>query len=158
MLKNKIMKLEIDLKNIEQIAKRKEAENISFRTYLKGQNSEKIDKIVHRLNEDITPKIDCLDCGNCCMNLRPIVSEVSRFAEAENIEAVKYLKSFPCKYIKDKKCTIYSDRFEECREFPYMHRDKFITRLHGVLQNYEICPIVFNIYEHLKIELGWRYK
>ena len=160
MLKNKIMRLEINLKNIVQIAKLKEDENISFRTYLNGQDSEKIDKIVHRLYEAILPQIDCVECGNCCLNLRPVASdkELSRFVEPENIEAFKYLKGFPCKYIKDKKCTIYSDRSEECREYPYLHRDKFITRTHGVLQNLEICPIVFNVFELLKIELGWTYK
>jgi Fe-S-cluster containining protein len=151
------MRLEKDLENIAQIAKQKEKENVSFQTYLKAQNAEKIDEIVHRLYEDILSQISCVECGNCCMNLRPIatVKELSRFVEPENIEAFMYLKAFPCKYIKDKKCTIYSDRSEECRSYPYLHRDNFIARTHGILQNYEICPIVFNVFERLKKELKW---
>lgn len=152
------MRLEINLENIVLIAKRKEDENISFRTYLNAQDSEKIDEIVHRLYEDIEPQIDCVECGNCCLNLRPIVSDVSKFVEPENIEAYKYLHHFSCKNIKDKKCMIYLERFEECREYPYLHRDKFITRTQGVLTNYEICPIIFNVFELLKIELGWTYE
>jgi hypothetical protein len=154
------MILEIDLKNIEQIAKRKENENYSFQTFLIAQNSEMVDTIVHRLYEDIKAQIDCTDCGNCCQNLRPIASdkELSRFVEPKNIEAFRYLKGFPCKYIKDKKCTIYVDRHEECREYPYLHKDEFITRTHAMLQNFEICPIIFNVFEHLKTELGWTYK
>ena len=151
------MKLEIDLKKIEQIAKQKEAENISFAGYLKNQDVEKVDEIVHRLYEEIAPQIDCLDCGNCCQNLRPVATdEVLRlFLEPENIEEFKYSKGFACKNLNIKKCILYSERPEECREYPYMHRDKFVKRTHEILQNYEICPIVFNIYELLKKELVW---
>jgi len=154
------MRLEINIKNIAQIAKLKEDENISFQSYLKGQDSEKVDEIVHRLYEEIAPQIDCLNCGNCCLNLRPLATnkELSRFVEPKDIEAFKYLESFPCKFLKDKKCTVYSDRPEECRSYPYLHKDKFITRTYGVLQNYEICPIVFNVFELLKIELEWSNK
>lgn len=151
------MKLELNIKTIEQIARLKKDENISFGIYLKNQDFEKIDEIVHRLYEDITPRINCLDCANCCFNLRPIATdeELSKFVEPENIEKFKYLKSFSCKNIRDKKCMVYAERPEECRSYPYLHRNKFVTRMHEVLQNYEICPIVFNVFELLKKELGW---
>lgn len=151
------MRLEINLKNIEQIAKLKLDENISFGNYLKDQDSEKIDEIVHRLYKEIAPQIDCLECGSCCQNLRPVAAdEVLRlFVEPENIEKFKYLKGFACKNLNNKECIIYSERPEECREYPYMHRDKYVERTHELLQNYEICPIVFNIFELLKEELVW---
>jgi|LGVF01.1.fsa_nt_gb hypothetical protein len=154
------MQLETNIKNIQKIAKLKENENLSFHNFLKGQDSDKIDAIVHRLNEEVTPQIDCLECGNCCMNLRPIATneEVGKYAEEKDIEDVKYLMSFPCKYLDDKKCTIYLDRYEECRSYPYLDKNKFVTRINGVLQNYEMCPIVFNVFELLKIEIGWKYK
>ncbi len=154
------MRLETELDNIAQIAKLKEKENISFQTYLKTQNAEKIDEIVHRLYEDILSQINCVDCGNCCMNLRPIATEkeLRPFVAPENMQAFMYLKAFSCKHIKDKKCIIYADRPEECRSYPYLHKDNFIDRIHGVLQNYEICPIVFNVFELLKIELKWSNK
>ena len=100
------MQLEINIKNIQQIAQRKKNENLSFHSFLKEQDFDKVDEIVHRLYEEIAPQINCLECGNCCLNLRPVASdkELSRFVEPENIEAFKYLKGFPCKYIKDKKC------------------------------------------------------
>ncbi|MDY0101877.1 MAG: YkgJ family cysteine cluster protein [Lentimicrobium sp.] len=151
------MKLETNIENIAEIAERKRNENISFSSYLKGQDIGKIDEIVHRLYEEIGPQIDCLSCGNCCLNLRPVATDkvLSLFVEPENIEEFKYLMSFPCKNLSGKKCTIYSERPEECRSYPYMHRDKFVERTHEILQNYEICPIVFNIFELLKKELGW---
>jgi uncharacterized protein len=152
-----MMNIEINLKKIEQTSQLKQTENISFGNYLKAQDSEKVDGIVHRLNEEIAPQIDCVSCGNCCQNLRPIATDkvLSVFVEPENIKAFKYLKSFPCKNLCDKKCTIYIDRPEECRSYPYLDREKFVTRTHELLQNYEICPIVFNVFEELKEELEW---
>lgn len=155
-----IVILEINLKIIAETAKQKQQDNTSFAEYLKVQNPEKIDKIVHQLSDIITPKIDCLECGNCCHNLRPIATfeEMSPFVESKNYEAFKYLKGFACKNLDGKACTIYMDRPEECREYPYMHRNKFVTRTNELIQNYEICPIVFNVFEALKKELNWLTK
>lgn len=154
------MHLEININNIKQIALEKRNENSLFHSFLKQQDSNKVDEIVNRLDLEITPQIDCLECGNCCNNLRPIASnEVLRqFVEEKNIEEFKYLMSFSCKNLDGKKCTIYLDRPDECRLFPYMDRKDFVSRILGVLQNYEICPIVFNIFEQLKTELKWQYK
>ncbi|MBI9069216.1 MAG: YkgJ family cysteine cluster protein [Salinivirgaceae bacterium] len=151
------MELERNLENIAQMAKVKEKENSSFQSYLKNQDTDKIDAIAHRLNDEITALIDCTECGNCCQNLRPIATneELRVFVEPQNIEKFKYLEGFQCKNLKDKKCTIYTTRPEVCRLYPFLDRDKFITRTYGVLQNYEHCPIVFNVFELLKIELGW---
>ena len=155
-----MMKLEKDLKNIEQIAKQKEAENISFHKYLKDLDAEKIDKIVYRLYERVRAQIDCRDCGNCCQNLRPIASykELSKFVTDENMESYMYLESMPCKHHKDKKCSDYLNRPEECRLYPYLDEVNFITKAYSSLQNYAICPHVFNVLELLKIELDWSYK
>ena len=151
------MQLEKNLVSIKEIAKQKKNENASFHNFLKEQDSDKIDAIVHRLNDEITPRIDCLECGNCCHSLRPIATkeEMSKFVEDKNIEEFKYLMSFSCKHIEDKKCAVYLDRPEECRLYPYLDRNEFTSRVIGVLQNYEICPIVFNVFERLKIETGW---
>lgn len=154
------MKLEINLANIERIAQLKGEENISFQTYLKAQDSTKIDKIVLQLNSEITPQINCTDCGNCCQNVRPLATnkEMSKFVEEKDIETFRYLKSMPCKFHKYKKCTDYENRPDECRLYPYIGEGKFIEKTYGVLQNYEICPIVFNVFESLKVELEWSYK
>lgn len=154
------MKLEINLKSIKQVSYQKRDSNQAFLTFLKGQDSEQVDTIVHRLNDEITPKIDCLECGNCCRNLRPIASEkeLIKFVEPADIERVKYDMAIQCKNLDGNKCKIYLDRHEECRLFPYLDRDAFVSRFRGVLQNYEICPIVFNVVESLKTELGWQEK
>lgn len=167
------MKLELNLNTIKRLAKQREKENFGFRTFLKGKSSDEVDKIVHQLHDEITSQIDCTKCGNCCRFLRPLVSdeEIDRLSGIDNISResyekqfvelthnnAKYLKDMPCKYLKEDKCTIYPDRPEECRSFPFTHKDGFIFRLFGVIDNYEICPIVFNLYERLKIIYRYHY-
>ena len=152
------MSLEINLNNIQQIAQQKEKENLSFHRFLKKQDFDKVDTIVHRLNEEITPQISCVDCGNCCKNLRPIAkNEILRqYVDEADIEEVKYAMSFSCSHLKDKKCTIYTARPDDCRSYPYLHKDGFVRRSLGMLQNYGICPIIFNVFEDLKKELEWK--
>ncbi len=154
------MTLETNLKKIQEIALQKREHNQAFRIFLEGQESDQIDDIVLRLNKEITPQIDCTACGNCCTKLRPIASVevLKQFVDLDKIEEVKYAMSITCKHVKNKKCTQYLDRPEECRLYPYMDRDQFVSRIVGILQNYEICPIVYNICEHLKVELGWNAK
>ena len=151
------MSLEINLKKIAQIAIEKQKENILFGNFLKTQNSKTVDEIVHQLDLEITPKIDCLACGNCCRNLRPIATEEAMrpFVEQKNMEAYKYLKGFACKNLDCNSCTIYKDRPEECRQYPYLHRNQFVDRTPELLQNYEVCPIIFNVLEELKKKLHW---
>ena len=152
------MKIEENLKNIANIALEKTAENSSFSTYIKAQDADEIDQVVAHLDALITPQVSCTDCGNCCRNMRPAVSykEMRPFVTDENYETFKYLKGFICKNLMDSKCAIYLERPEVCKDFPYMDIPGFTGRTVGVFQNYEICPIVYNIVEHLKVELDWK--
>lgn len=135
--------LELDIKKIAQIGKQKERENIRFRAFLKGQDSERIDEIVHRLDKEIRTQINCQDFEN-------------QFVEIDGFEGIKYLKNTPCIFLKDKSCSIYTDRPEDCKSFPHTHKDDFTARLFVTIENYGICPIVFNVFERLKRELGFR--
>lgn len=163
--------IEINLVKIEKFGRLKERENVEFRTFLKQQNSDEIDSVVHRLNWEFSEQIDCTTCGNCCKKLKPcivdqdierlssrfnisVVQVKEQYAETENNEL--FFKVLPCSFIEDKKCTIYNDRPEVCRSFPYLHKNFFTSRLLNVIENYLICPIVFNVLEKLKDELNFR--
>lgn len=150
--------LEVNLEKIATFAIESQKENREFSKFLSEQNSKSVDQIVHRLDREITPKIDCTTCGNCCRNLRPIATKeaMEPFVKPENMNAFKYLKGFECKNLDCNKCTIYDERPNECREYPYLHRDQFVKRTSELLQNYEVCPIIFNVIEQLKTELKWR--
>lgn len=171
------MRIELDLNIIKKNAKIRETENFKFRSFLKGQDSEKIDRIVHDLYEKVIDKIDCTECANCCIELETSfqIEEIDRLTKSLNIDKEKfinestkpdqygdtntlYLNSKPCQFLKDKNCTIYELRPEECHAYPYLHKDDFTSRLFGVIENYEICPIVYNVYELLKLKLNFRSK
>ncbi|TKG94243.1 YkgJ family cysteine cluster protein [Puteibacter caeruleilacunae] len=159
-IKKNIMRLEKDLQNIAQIAKQKEKENVAFRNYLVKQDIDKVGEIVQRLNRKIAPLIDCCECGNCCMNLRPIATdeEMSKFLNPEDIESCRYAMGFKCKYLENKKCTNYQNRPEECRAYPPLDKEEFKDNIYSSFFNYGICPIVFNVVECLKVELKWTGK
>ena len=166
--------LELNIETIAIIGEQKEKENYDFRAFLKGLDFEHVDKIVHRIDKDVRTQIDCKKCGNCCKTLRPCVtdSEIetlsqidnltqrefqSRFVEIDDFEGVKYLKNTPCKYLVDKSCSIYTNRPEDCKSYPHTQKDEFITRTLGMIENFGICPIVYNLFEQLKEELGYNY-
>ena len=125
-----------------------------------------VDALVYRLNEQITPKIDCTTCGNCCKSLLINVTE----EEADNLSkhlqqsrevfdnqyleksnTMMLMNAIPCTFLKEEKCTVYAHRFAGCREFPAMHLPNFNKRLFTTFMHYSRCPIIFNVVEGLKI-------
>ena len=70
----------------------------------------------------------------------------------ESLGGQKIINTIPCHFLSNDKCTIYESRFNECREFPHLHKPNFCDRLFGTLIHYSICPIIYNVVEQLKIE------
>lgn len=60
------------------------------------------------------------------------------------------LNTVPCHFLCEKKCTIYEDRFDECRNFPALDQPGISNRLFATLMHYGMCPIIFNVMEELK--------
>ncbi len=166
MIKKKLVPLITDLDTIKHIAADKEAENDHFRIFLKQQDGKQVDSIVHQLNEAITPQIDCTQCGNCCrslmINVTPEETASLAFHFKMEVAVVKdkyieiseqgkmIINTIPCHFLGGTSCTIYENRFTECREFPHLHKDNFTSRVFGLLMYYAICPIIFNVVETLK--------
>jgi uncharacterized protein len=168
-----MIELELNTKKIAKLGKKNEKDNLEFRVFLKGQDFEKVDRIVQRLNNEISSQIDCQTCGNCCKNLKPCVtdSEIinmaqtrslkrsefeSIFVEKETNSDVKFLKNSPCTFLLEKSCSIYNIRPEECKSYPHTHKPNFISRTFVMIDNYSICPIVYNVFERLKSELKYK--
>lgn len=164
--------LTLHLETIKQLAVEKENENDAFRSFLRQQDSAAIDEKVHRLNQTITPCIDCTTCGNCCKSLMINVTQAEAEKLAANLqvstEKIKeqYLEvspggkmvisSIPCHFLTGTKCSIYDFRFEGCREFPHLDRAHFTQRLFGTMMYYGTCPIIFNVIEALKKEVDFK--
>jgi Fe-S-cluster containining protein len=59
-------------------------------------------------------------------------------------------RMLPCPFLENNICSQYKYRPKDCRSYPHLHKKDFAFRLIGVINNYSICPIVFNVYELLK--------
>lgn len=161
--------METDLNKINKLSKNREDENWSFRTYLKGYDNKKLDSIVHSLYVQVSESIDCTACGNCCKKFHPILKkkDINKLSKSLNITPSEFLtkyvikdedgddtfNSLPCPFLKSNKCTQYDSRPADCSSFPHLHKKDFVFRLIDVVNNYSICPIVFNVYESLKNKL-----
>ena len=169
------MHIERDLERIAQLAKEREDENWEFRSFLKFHDldSDALDAIVHELNEAVSQAIDCTECGNCCKQIRPIVHEADsqRLTQAMGLSVQAFRESYltkasemggefvfhqlPCPFLENNKCIHYEHRPNDCASYPHLHKPNFASHLMNVIDNYAICPIVFNVYEQLKERLGF---
>ena len=146
-------------------------QNDAFRSYLQKMDGNELDEKVHALSNIITPQIDCTVCGACCKQLMINVTEEEKIRVATHLNITpadfqqKYLEesmqgklirgSIPCHFLADSKCTVYENRFTECRAFPHLHETNFKGRLFGTLIHYAMCPIIYNVVEELKKEVGF---
>ena len=65
----------------------------------------------------------------------------------------KRFNQIPCPFLHCNKCIYYESRPADCTSYPHLHKKEFVFRLIGVINNYSICPIVFNVYEELRYKL-----
>ena len=164
--------METDLKRIKQLSEEKEDENWQFRSFLKGSDTplRKMDRMVHRLYEQVSSQIECTSCANCCKRIGVALDQedIENLSKGLGISAVRFKKQYvvrseesdglvfkekPCPLLKDNRCSYYEYRPKECRSYPHLHKKDFVFRLIDVIQNSSICPIVFNVYEYLKTEM-----
>ncbi|HRH61412.1 MAG TPA: YkgJ family cysteine cluster protein [Chitinophagaceae bacterium] len=167
--------LETNLEKIKVLAEQREDENYSFKSFLKGKDSAKLDKMVHRLNAEIMPQIDCTQCGNCCRTYMITLEKQDaaklsahlnmeqekfdeKYLEISKEDNIKVFNKIPCHFLEGNLCTVYEARPNDCSSFPHLHKDGFVHRLFSVMYNYSICPIVFNVFERLKDEMHFRKK
>lgn len=168
-----MMEIQTDLKTIERMAIQREEENWKFRAFLKQLDIEieELDAIVHRITDEVSAQIDCTECGNCCKHVKPALDEddISRFASGLKLSVNEFRKkcltrdtddstiytfnALPCPFLTNNMCSNYECLPKACASYPHLHKDEFVFRLWGVVDNYSICPIVFNVYERLKKEL-----
>jgi len=155
-----------DLQEIKNTSNRNESKNWKFRSFLKMKDVDQIDRIVKPIYESIVAKINCLECGNCCRQLQPLLTKSDingignklnlspqvtqeKFAEIDEFGEAR-LRGIPCAFLYGNECQIYNVRPNDCKSFPHIHKNGFTTRLIGAIENASICPIVFNVLEVLK--------
>lgn len=166
-----------DPKEAKRLAEKKLDENYDFRSYIKGYlkwNDKKLDATVHEILMDVKKYIDCSKCRNCCIESTASMEtdEISGVAAKLGMSVDDFSDKFltknhfgnlvanetPCPFFKDMNCILGDSKPDSCKEFPFLHRDEFRSRSLGVVANTVLCPIVYNVIEELKAEVGWRKK
>jgi Fe-S-cluster containining protein len=164
-----------DLTYIEQTSKANERENLDFRAFVKADldlSDYRLNNIVKQATQEVWNHIDCRTCANCCKTRHPLFSRVevqrianhlgmtaaelrARYLEVDQ-ESAKYItRERPCPFLQDNLCSIYDVRPSVCAGYPHLHRN-FRNRSLQTIDNAETCPIVFNVLERLKQQLGFR--
>lgn len=152
--------------NIKEAFKEVEKENWIFRSFLKEQDSKKLDRIVHKLHNELFKQMDCISCGNCCREISPVLDQedIERILGHLGISEEEFrneylevdedkdllMKQRPCSFLCEDGCSIYDVRPDNCRQFPFTDEPEFWTRLIDMVQLCSICPVVFEIFDRLK--------
>jgi Fe-S-cluster containining protein len=129
-------------------------------------------EVDHRLRvlyDRVRSEIDCTACANCCREL-PVAlssSDARRLAErlgqtvrefrAAHVRIRSHRAVFaelPCQFLTGTRCACYADRPAACRSFPHLYQ----PNLRRVVDDAATCPIVYNVLECLKRELGNRWR
>lgn len=144
------------------------AETTSFVNKLKTKKPKNLDDVVHGLHDEAFTKFNCLDCANCCKTIGPrlIDKDIERLAKHLKMKvsdfSSKYVltdedgdfvfKEHPCPFLlPDNYCMVYENRPKACREYPHTDRKRFYQILELSYKNCETCPVVFEIFEEMKL-------
>lgn len=166
------MRLVTDPDEVRRLAGELQDENWAFRAWIKSNldiDDRQLMSVVGWLAEDVTARIDCTTCGNCCQVLEPPLKhpDLKRLAAALDLDVPTLQATYlsqdesgtwelpaPCPLLEGKLCRVYDARPKPCREYPHLYNDfrsHSIARIHDT----SICPIVFNVVEGMKVELEW---
>jgi len=152
--------------NVYMEAKKRENENLRFRSFLKNHADEdELDRYFLELHKELFAGYDCCKCGNCCRAFSTALSdkEITAIAKSLSLERQEFITRFlvegmggwelpaPCWFLGvDGKCQIQDCKPVECKGFPYTDRPERLWSLYSILSSAEVCPVVFEILERLK--------
>ncbi len=165
-----------EVKLIDRYSRSNFPDDLRFREYLKTRLNmprEQTDLIVKETTDEVWSQIDCVACANCCKTLSIEVDakDITKLAARLHISMAQFktnycevlpdktvvLKSRPCVFLADDgKCKVYEDRPRACMDYPYLAEPHFVARSISMVENCRCCPIVFNVWQQLKVKLGFR--
>ena len=163
----------IDIKELKQLANKKEDENYRFRRYLKNHaDEEELDRQFKKLHEKYFKIYDCKKCRNCCKEIGISMSEeeLDKICNYLKLDKEKYIeknlinnygeysfKDIKCKFLDEcNNCQIENCLPITCKEYPYTNKEERLFSLLGVVANASVCPVVYEILEELKHEYHFR--
>ena len=163
--------METDPARVSELAREKTDENWRFRSFMKmlpRRRQQQINRAAEELGLKAQAQMDCRTCGACCReNWIPIDDqEALRLASRLSLPVLEFKQAYlvtdpdqetgidarPCPFLAGTECRVYSDRPEVCRGYPYIGGD-IASRMVGIIERAEVCPIVFEMLEQLKRHL-----
>lgn len=162
---------------VKDLAVQKAEENMKFRSFLKeNADAKELDRQFLRLHNVIFTKYDCSKCRNCCKEYEISIPKRDLEKDAKKMSITKdefvnlYLdydkareeyivNGKPCRFLEsDGTCLLGDCRPRNCKEYPFTNKADRLGSLYSILDSVEVCPAVFEIYEHLKEEYGFAGK
>lgn len=160
---------------VREKARKKENENIKFRTFLKCHADEdELDEQFLRLHKELFEGYDCSKCRNCCKMYKGSIpaEDIDRDAKCLGMTPEKFIADYlekeehginyqtkrkPCDFLQeDGSCKLGDCKPDSCKKYPYTDQPERLSSLLGMLDTVEICPVAFEIFERLKKEYGFR--
>jgi len=140
-------------------ATNKTSENGRFREAIILYRSAELDALAGPIIDKAYKTINCLDCGNCCKQLRPpfTPTDVERIAKLLSVPPSDFTEQYledvksmdfkimacnPCTFLDGRACRIYDIKPDSCSDYPHLHHPGFKYRIRSILENYSVCPIV----------------
>jgi Fe-S-cluster containining protein len=162
---------EISLSDLSALAKQDKKKFNQLISKLQKVKKQEIDEFVHNLHAELFADTDCLQCGNCCKSLGPLLNDhdIRRLSKhlrmKPSVFTETYLrvdedgdyvyKSMPCPFLMDDNyCMVYDARPKACREYPHTDKVNFQQILKLSLKNTKTCPIVYKIFQELAEKYG----
>lgn len=157
---------------VAEAAKRKEKENLRFRSYLKwAANPDLLDQQFLALHREIFPKYNCAKCRNCCKLMSAAIPEedIDRDADCLGMTREKFIAAHlrredgewveihrPCGFLdKNGNCKLGERQPESCKKFPYTDQPERLSSLYSFLSAVAVCPVAYEICERLKQIYGF---
>lgn len=156
-------------------AKKKELENLEFRTYLKcNADEEELDQQFSRLHNELFAGYDCSRCRNCCKMYHGLIpkEDIEQDAKFLGVTTRNFMENFldevendgkyrtkhkPCDFLQENgHCALGCCKPENCKNYPYTNQSERLWSLYSVLDAVAVCPVAFEIYERLKKEYGFK--
>ena len=158
--------LELQIREIQNRLKKQEPENLKFIHWLRAAKPTDLEERAKRISDDVSSRIDCTQCGNCCrayeVTLRS--KDVHRLATHLNFQTGDFVRAYlkkdfqgefvfkqkPCAFLKKNSCSVYEARPSVCRSYPHFGKAGLLNEIWRWLGDAANCPIVYHTFEQLK--------
>lgn len=166
--------MEKDPQIVARLAAERTDENWQFRTFLKSAghlSTARLDQLAEQFGRQAESQMDCTTCGACCLeNCVPVTAdEQLRLARRLGVPQDEFVEKYgsvdddgepaldavPCPFLSGSRCSVYEDRPDACRGYPYIGGE-VMPRIVGIIERAGTCPIVFDMLEKLKSAVGFR--